>query len=347
MKSRDIKGSAVTVGGSLGAAVPDRSMELSRKRDYWVVPMKLIDVTRQFNTEDECLDYIEKMRWPNGELGCVHCGEAGRVSKITREAGKNKRTRIYQCLACGKQFSATSGTIFNDTHLPLTKWFMALALICEAKKGISAKQIERHLGVNYRTAWHLCHRIRAAMQDGGLLTGEVEADETYLGARKPRKGRPYVKKDKKDVVLGMIERGGKLRLVPVKDAKMEILGPALEEHISPGAHTIYTDESAAYAIYLQRHFDAEHKTINHSRTYGMGDTHTNTIENAFSLLKRGIYGTFHRVSVKHLGRYCNEFSFRFNRRGEQLQMFDATLKSILNEKALPYKNLTASLVSES
>jgi transposase-like protein len=347
MKSRDIKGSAVTVGGSLGAAVPDRSMELSRKRDYWVVPMKLIDVTRQFNTEDECLDYIEKMRWPNGELGCVHCGEAGRVSKITREAGKNKRTRIYQCLACGKQFSATSGTIFNDTHLPLTKWFMALALICEAKKGISAKQIERHLGVNYRTAWHLCHRIRAAMQDGGLLTGEVEADETYLGARKPRKGRPYVKKDKKDVVLGMIERGGKLRLVPVKGAKMEILGPALEEHISPGAHTIYTDESAAYAIYLQRHFDAEHKTINHSRTYGMGDTHTNTIENAFSLLKRGIYGTFHRVSVKHLGRYCNEFSFRFNRRGEQLQMFDATLKSILNEKALPYKNLTASLVSES
>jgi transposase-like protein len=347
MKSRDIKGSAVTVGGSLGAAVPDRSMELSRKRDYWVVPMKLIDVTRQFNTEDECLDYIEKMRWPNGELGCVHCGEAGRVSKITREAGKNKRTRIYQCLACGKQFSATSGTIFNDTHLPLTKWFMALALICEAKKGISAKQIERHLGVNYRTAWHLCHRIRAAMQDGGLLTGEVEADETYLGARKPRKGRPYVKKDKKDVVLGMIERGGKLRLVPVKGAKMEILGPALEEHISPGAHTIYTDESAAYAIYLQRHFDAEHKTINHSRTYGMGDTHTNTIENAFSLLKRGIYGTFHRVSVKHLGRYCNEFSFRFNRRGEQLQMFDATLKSILNEKALPYKNLTASLGSES
>ena len=294
--------------------------------------MKLIDVTRQFNTEDKCLDYLEKMRWPHG-VGCVHCGSMS-VSTITRTAGKNKRARIYQCLEkeCGKQFSATSGTIFNDTHLPLTKWFMALALICEAKKGISAKQIERHLGVNYRTAWHLCHRIRAAMQDGGLLTGEVEADETYLGARKPRKGRPYVKKDKKDVVLGMIERGGKLRLVPVKDAKMEMIGPALEEHISPGAHTIYTDESAAYAIYLQRHFDAEHKTINHSRTYGMGDTHTNTIENAFSLLKRGVYGTFHRVSVKHLGRYCNEFSYRFNRRGEQLQMFDATLKSILTKK---------------
>jgi hypothetical protein len=110
---------------------------------------------------------------------------------------------------------------------------MALALICEAKKGISAKQIERHLGVNYRTAWHLCHRIRAAMQDGGLLTGEVEADETYLGARKPRKGRPYVKKDKKDVVLGMIERGGKLRLVPVQDAKWKYSAPRSKSTLAP------------------------------------------------------------------------------------------------------------------
>jgi transposase-like protein len=149
--------------------------------------MKLIDVTKKFTTDDKCLDYIEQMRWPNGEIGCVHCGEVGRISKITREAeGKNKRTRLFQCLACGKQFSATSGTIFNDTHLSLTKWFMAIALICEAKKGISAKQVERHLGVNYRTAWHLCHRIREAMKEGTLLSGAVEADETYMSRRKPR-----------------------------------------------------------------------------------------------------------------------------------------------------------------
>lgn len=314
--------------------------------------MKLIDVTKKFATEDSCLDYIEKMRWPNGELGCVHCGEVGRISKITREAGKNKRTRIYQCLACGKQFSATSGTIFNDTHLSLTKWFMAIALICEAKKGLSALQMQRHLGVNYRTAWHLCHRIREAMQDGGLLTGEVtlltgvvEADETYVGGKLKRKGRPYVKKEKKDVVLGMIERGGKVRFIPVKDNKMEIIEPVLRKHISADA-TLQTDESAIYTIVGKRHFPGRHRMINHSRSYGIGDNHTNSIENAFSLLKRGIYGSFHKVSIKHLPRYCNEFSYRFNRRKEQLAMFDATLKNLMRGEVLPYKKLT-SQVSES
>src|SRR6266446_352104 len=184
--------------------------------------MKLIDVTERFKTEDDCLDYIEKMRWPNGGLGCAHCGEVGHVSKITRHTGsKNKRQRLYECRACGEQFSATSGTIFHKSHLPLTKWFMAIALICEAKKGISALQVQRHIGGTYRTIWHLCHRIREAMQDGGLLTGVVEADHTYMTPRKPRKGRPYVQKEERDVILGMVERGGNLRLIPVKDAKAE------------------------------------------------------------------------------------------------------------------------------
>jgi transposase-like protein len=305
--------------------------------------MKLIDVTRKFKTDADCLDYIEAMRWPNGEIGCVHCGEIARVSKITREAkGKNKRTRIYQCLACGKQFSATSGTIFNDSHLPLTKWFLAVALICEAKKGMSACQLQRHLGVNYRTAWYLAHRIREAMQEDGLLTGVVEADETYLAPKKPRKGCPYVKKEKHDVVLGMIERGGRLRMVPVKDTKREIIEPIFDKHISPDA-TLQTDEHPTYYIIGKEKF-AGHRSINHSVSYAMGTNHTNSIENAFSLLKRGIYGTFHKVSIKHLGRYCNEFSYRFNRRGEQLQMFDGTLKNIVNGKVLAYKNLVANNV---
>lgn len=302
--------------------------------------MKLIDVHKQFQTEDQCLDYIEKMRWPNGEIGCVHCGEIGRISKITREAGKNKRTRIYQCLACGKQFSATSGTIFNDTHLPLTKWFLAIAIICEAKKGVSAKQLERHLGVNYRTAWHLAHRIREAMQDGGLLTGVVEADHTYFSARKPRKGKPYVKKDETDVVLGMVERGGRLRLIPVKDAKAEITGPVLEKHVSPDA-ILQTDAHSTFEIIGEKGKFAGHRMINHRKSYAIGENHTQCIESAFSLLKRGVYGTFHKVSIKHLGRYCNEFSYRFNRRGEQLAMFDATLRNLTRGEVLPYKKLTS------
>jgi transposase-like protein len=304
--------------------------------------MNLIETTRQFATDDQCLDYLEAARWPNG-VCCVHCGVLN-VSTITRKAGKkNKRTRIYQCLEeeCGKQFSATSGTIFNDTHLPLTKWFMAIAMICEAKKGMSAKQLERHLGVNYRTAWHLCHRIRGAMQDGGdFLTGVVEADETYLTPKKPRKGKPYVKKEKRDIVLGMIERGGRLRLIPIADAKREIIEPVLDAHISPDA-TLQTDGHATYGIISERKWVGKHRVIDHNKSYAWGDVHTNTIENAFSLLKRGIYGTFHKVSIKHLGRYCNEFSYRFNRRESQLEMFGMTVKNLVRGEVLPYKKLTA------
>jgi transposase-like protein len=206
-------------------------------------------------------------------------------------------------------------------------------------------QVQRHLGVNYRTAWHLCHRIRESMQEDGLLTGVVEADETYLTPKKPRKGKPYVKKDKRDVVLGMIERGGKLRLVPIKDAKIEIIEPMLEKHIAPDA-TLQTDGHPTYAIISERKWVGRHRVIDHVHSYAMGDIHTNNIENAFSLLKRGVYGTFHKVSIKHLGRYCNEFSYRFNRRGQQLQMFGETMKHLTRGKALPYAKLTASPVSE-
>ena len=141
--------------------------------------MKLIDVHKQFNSNDKCLDYLEAMRWPSG-VACISCGSL-KVSRITRETkSKNKRTRIYQCLEkeCKHQFSPTAGTIFHDSHLPLEKWFMAIAIICEAKKGVSACQMQRHLGINYRTAWHLCHRIRAAMTQDNLIldAAAVEAE---------------------------------------------------------------------------------------------------------------------------------------------------------------------------
>lgn len=313
--------------------------------------MKLIDVTRQFNTDDKCLDYLEAMRWPNG-VCCIACGST-KVSRITRESKtKNKRTRLYQCLEpqCKHQFSPTAGTIFHDSHLPLPKWFMASALICEAKKGVSACQMQRHLGVNYRTAWHLCHRIRQAMmQEFLLLDAEaVEVDETYVGARTHRRrGHGRYKSKPDDVVLGMVERGGRLKLVPVADAKSAILKAPMEKHISHTVGTIYTDGHPIYVFAVKDKWAGKHKTIDHRYTYGIGDTHTNTIENAFSLLKRGLHGTFHQVSSKHLGRYCDEFSYRFNRRKDQANMFEETTKELLNGEKLSYKELTSSEESES
>jgi len=314
--------------------------------------MKMIDVQTKFSTNDKCLDYLEAMRWPKG-VCCIACGSI-RVSKITRETkSKNKRTRIYQCLesACKHQFSPTAGTIFHDSHLPLVKWFLAIALICEAKKGMSACQLQRHLGVNYRTAWHLAHRIREAMNQDSLVLDApaVEADETYVGGKTYRpRGHGRFPTKPKDVVLGMVERnGGRLKLVPIADAKAKIIRPELEKHISEHVGTIYTDEHPIYIFALKRSFKGKHLTINHSKTYGIGSTHTNTIENAFSLFKRGLLGTFHKVSKKHLARYCNEFSYRFNRRKQQEALFGETTKNLLNGEKLPYKKLTASQVSPS
>ncbi|MBI3662629.1 MAG: IS1595 family transposase [Acidobacteria bacterium] len=304
--------------------------------------MKLIDVAKDFSTEDACLAYLEKMRWPSG-LACLKCGSV-RVSAIATKDKRSKTRRIYQCLEqeCRHQFTATTGTIFHDTHLPLQKWFLAIALICEAKKGISANQLKRHLGIQYRTAWHLAHRIRSAMLDGtNPLTGKVEVDETYIGAKVPRRHGPRKSRKEKDVVIGMVERGGKLRFVIAANAKRASLQPILEANISRAVQTIYTDEHPIYPWALMQEFKGKHKTICHKASYGIGDTHTNTVENAFSLLKRGLIGTFHKVSIKHLSRYLHEFEFRFNRRDEQEMLFLETLRNLLCGKKLAYKTLTA------
>ena len=328
--------------------------------------MNLINVTKVYGTKEACLDKLEKMRWPNG-ICCLRCGITGtddngnpRVMKFvtnetTREryskkTGKTRTVRVpsrrlYECKECGYQFSATTGTVFHDSHISLEKWFMATAMILEAKKGMSSLQVGRHLGVkegNTKSTWYLCHRIReAAIEAGTLLAGIVEADHTYMTPKKPRKGKPYVKKENRDVVLGMIERGGNLRLVPVKDAKIKMTEAAMDKHIHPDA-ILQTDEHPVFAIIGSRKFSGRHRMVNHIVSYGSGDLHTNTVENAFSLLKRGIYGTYHKVSIKHLGRYCNEFSYRFNRRKYQSQMFDETIKRLVNGKPLPFKTLTAS-----
>src|SRR6266436_4262215 len=249
--------------------------------------MNLIEVTRRFQTEDDCLDYIEQMRWPNGKC-CVRCGSLN-ISEFKRETvSKNRRNRLYQCLEkeCAHQFSATAGTIFADSHLPLSKWFMAIGLIVEAKKGISAKQVARHLGMekSYKTVWYLCHRIREAMKEGGFefLTGTVEVDETYLTPRKPRKGEPKVKRQEELVVLGMRQRGGPLRLIPVKTGRMVHIEPEIVKHIHPEA-LLQTDKAMTYDIIGRRRF-VNHRMIDHIRTYGEGENQ-----------KKGVYGAFHKV----------------------------------------------------
>ena len=318
--------------------------------------MSLINVSRVYNTREACLDKLEQMRWPDGKICCIKCGQYEQdgkptVTKMVLKASTRKNgklippRRLYQCNACGYQFSATEGTVLHRSHISLEKWFIAVALILEAKKGISSLQVGRHLGVsekNTKSTWYLCHRIREAAIEAGFefLTGVVETDETYLTPRKPRKGQPKPKQKQEMVVLGMRQRGGPLRLIPVKTSRMEHIEPEIVKHIHPEA-LLQTDMAMAYGIIGRRRF-VNHRMIDHIRTYGEGENHTNTVESAFSLLKKGVYGTFHKVSIKHLARYCNEFSYRFNRRGMQERMFDETLKRLVNGKPLPFAKLTAS-----
>jgi transposase-like protein len=304
--------------------------------------MNLVDVSKNLQTDEQCLDFIEKVRWPDGVIRCVRCGH-DKVARVERRAeSKNKRTRLYTCLeqTCKHQFSPTTGTIFHDSHLPLNKWFAAVALIVHAKKGMSAKQVQRHLGVNYRTAWYMGHRIRKCMEETGspLLSGVVEMDETYIGGR--HHGHKGALKAK-DIVVGIRQRGGPLRFVHAKDAKGETLFAIANEKIGKSLDAIVTDDAGAYNVFRLSRFMRQHQTVNHSAgEYVRGDIYTNSIESAFSLLKRGIVGSFHQVSAKHLHRYLSEFEFRFNRR-ELPDLFEATVAQMARTKQMEYKQLVA------
>ena len=304
--------------------------------------MKLIEVSKTFATEDKCLEYLEASRWPDG-VRCPTCG-AKEVSRITRKVTaktENKRAQLYQCLepTCKQQFSSTTGTIFNGSHLPLDKWFMAIALLVDAKKSMSALQLSRHLDCNYRTAWYLAHRIREAMIEKDLpkMTGVVEVDETYIGGK--QRGHKHKLKNK-DVVVGVRERGGRLRLVQTPDNKQGTLYEVIAANVSKDAEAIMTDEWPAYDFRLTQFRKTRHARIKHRNgVYVKGDVHTNTVESAFSLLKRGITGSFHQVSIKHLQRYLDEFTYRFNRR-EDADIFEQTVGRMVQGKALPYSKLT-------
>jgi transposase-like protein len=292
--------------------------------------MNLVKLVERFRSEDDCRDYLEELRWPDG-ITCPRCG-----GKIISRIQKRHQ---FDCDSCRYQFSVTAGTIFHDTHLPLWKWFAAVYLIVESKKGISANQLRRTLGTTYRTAWHLCHRVRAAMNevDAQLLKGIVEADETFVGGKVEGMGRGY--KDNKTVVVGAVQRGGTIRLQVVKGRDRETLQGFIRENVAGDTKAVYTDELPSYLGIADS--NTEHETVKHGdKEYVRGDVHVNSVENIWSLLKRSIIGSYHQVSAKHLDAYLDELEFRFNNRENPYMFRDAMLKLLLAE-TLPYAKLIA------
>jgi transposase-like protein len=289
-----------------------------------------------FSTDEQCRNLLKRLRWPFG-VECIRC-----KSKHVFEVATQKK---FECVECGYQFSVLTQTIFHDTHLPLETWFMAVLLLCEAKKGMSAMQLKRtlwglHKG-SYKTAWYLCHRIRAAMAEAErpMLEGTVEMDETYVGGVKRGIGARAAKAAK-EVVIGIRQRGGDVRFFHAEDAKSGTLARYIRENISQDVDVIVTDEWPAYDRAVGSH---RHETVNHwQKEYvRLGtDIHTNTVESAFSLLKRGIMGSWHKISAKHLPAYLAEMEFRFNRR-KRSDLFIDTLRHMVTADPLTFERLTA------
>jgi transposase-like protein len=274
-------------------------------------------------TDDQARDFFEAQRWPNGPA-CVHCGSVA----VYRLQGEATRPGLLKCRDCKGQFTVTVNTVMEDSHLPLPVWAKAFHLIASSKKGMSALQLQRNLGLgSYRTAWFLAHRIREAMRAepiSGLLKGQVQVDETYVGG-KPRPGTGYHKRGRgtsKTPVVALVETNGKVRSKPIERVDAKTLRAAMVEACDKYAQ-IVTDEHPSYP-HAAGIFSGGHETINHSAgqyvktiTNEKGETQTlttNTAESFFALFKRGVYGTFHHISKKHMHRYCNEFDFRWNGR---------------------------------
>jgi transposase-like protein len=265
-----------------------------------------------FTDEAKAREHFEALHWPNGPF-CPHCGETERVYRLN---GGSHRLGLIHCNSCHGSFTVTTNTVMESSHLPLTKWALGFYLMSSSKKGISAHQLHRTLGVTYKTAWFMAHRIREAMRptDDRQLGGEgktVEADETYVGGK--AKNRAYAKTlPRHEAVMSLVERGGKVRSRHVADVSAKTLKPILVETIAKDTH-FRTDQSPVYTG-IGEGFES-HATVNHSiKEYVRGDAHTNTVEGYFSIFKRGIYGVYHHVSQQHLKRYLCEFDFRYNER---------------------------------
>lgn len=265
----------------------------------------------RFHNEEAAFAYVESQLWPDGPV-CPHCGNVD-PAKIGRLAGKTTRPGLRKCYACRRPFTVRIGTIFEDSHLALRLWLQAIHLLCASKKGISTRQLQRMLGCGMKTAWHLSHRIRHAMTpiNSGQLGGPgkiVEADETELArSRKTKRPADFRRKTHNPVVVSLVERGGDIR-----SSTLDYWG--VRAHIRRDVHpesTLVTDQAQHYKFPPV----ANHQAVDHSKfEWVRGDAHTNTLEGFFSVLKRGLVGTYQRVGERHLDRYLAEFDFRHNTR---------------------------------
>ncbi len=281
--------------------------------------MNIFEIYKQYPTHDDCITHLEGVRWPGGPR-CPYCG-SDKASALPKE-------HRYHCYNCNTSYSVTVNTIFHDTKLDLQKWFLAISLVLNAKKGISSRQLARDIEVNKNTAWYMGMRIRKAMiEHGELLKGIVEADETYVGG-KPRKGNdrgPSGSKrgrgTAKIPVVGVIERSGRVKAKVAKDLKSKSLARFIREKVQIEGATVMTDE---FSGYCRLKYFVKHETVNHQVAYVCGNIHTNNMESFWAILKRGIVGQYHKVSARYLPKYVDEFCYRFNHRNDE-DVFGLTL----------------------
>lgn len=306
-------------------------------------PKTLQDAIVYFSDPQRCFDYAVKLRWPDGKVSCSRCGSDRHYFIKTR--------RLWLCRGCNKQFTVKVGTIFEDSPLGLDKWMTAFWMLCNCKNGVSSMEIHRTLGITQKSAWFMLQRLRLAMQDpfyttklGGGGQG-VEVDETFIGGKARnmhksskayRRRTGEIDKDK-TVVVGFMERGGKVRTEIVERRQKQDVQPLVREHVEAGA-AIYTD---ALKSYIGLNKDYKHKVIDHAIEYVRGKVHTNTIENFWSLVKRQLHGTYISVEPYHLYRYLDEQMFRFNNRKDvnDRQRFELAMGNVFG-KRLTYSQLT-------